>query len=117
MTALRDDHDHERRPQVGDAPQVPLPAEREEREREPERRDPHVRDGVVGGVALDAHQLDDLRRERDHAGGDREAEAERQPERLRAEAVRDLRLPRSRRAPDLRRRPVLEEVEDRRRGR
>ena len=93
-------------------PQVPLPAEREERERKPERRDPHVRDGVVGRVAVAAHQLDDLRRERDHTRGDREAEAERQPERLRTEAVGNRRLPRSRGAPDLRRRPVLEEVED-----
>ena len=41
-----------------------------------------------------------------------EAEAERQPERLRTEAVRDLRLPGSRRSPDLCGRPVLEEVED-----
>ena len=112
VDGVRDDHDHERRLQVGDAPQVALAAEREEREREPERRDPHVGDGVVGRVAVDSHQLDDLRCERDHAGGDRETEAERQPERLRAEPVRDLRLPRSRRAPDLRRRPVLEEVED-----
>ena len=112
VDGVRGDHDHERRLQVGDPAQVPLPAEREERERKPERRDPHVRDGVVGRVAVAAHQLDDLRRERDHTGGDREAEAERQPERLRTEAVRDRRLPRSRGAPDLRRRPVLEEVED-----
>ena len=56
--------------------------------------------------------VDDLRGERDDAGGDREAEAERKPERLRAEAVRDLRLACSGRAADLRSRPVLEEVED-----
>ena len=89
-----------------------LAPEREKREREPERGDPHVRDRVAGRVAVTAHQLDDLRCKRDDDGRDRDPEAEREPERLRAEPIRDPPLARPGGAPHLRRRPVLEEVEE-----
>ena len=48
------DHDQKRRPQVGDAAEKALAADREERRRDPERRDPQVRDGVRRGLPLDA---------------------------------------------------------------
>ena len=56
--------------------------------------------------------LDDFRRERDDERGHPEARRERQPERLRAQAVRDPLLAGTRRPADLGGRAVLEEVEE-----
>jgi hypothetical protein len=112
VDGVRRDHDHERRPQVGDAAQVALAAEREEGERKPEGSDPHVGDRVVGGVALDPQQPGDLRCEREHEDRDGESEAQREPERLRPESVRDPLLAGPGGAAHLCRRAVLEEVED-----
>ena len=55
------DEDDEGRPQVCNAPQVALRAEREERGREADRRDAEVLDGVVGRLPLAAHEVDELR--------------------------------------------------------
>ena len=107
------DEDDERRAQVGDAAEVALRPECEERGREPDRGDAQVRDGEVRRLALSAHERDELRRERGHQRRDRDAEGEREPDRLRAEPARGLRLSRSAGARDLRGRPVLQEVEDR----
>jgi hypothetical protein len=111
--AVRDDLDQQRRPQVGDATEVALPAEQEERERQPDHRDPEVLDGVLRRLAVDADQLDD--RLGGEAEGDRERgpDPEREPERLRAEPVRGLPRARADGTGDLRSRPVREEVEHR----
>ena len=109
------DEDDERRPQVGDAAEVALRSEREERGGEADGRDAEVRDGVVGRLPVAAHERDELRRERRQQRGDGDAERDREPYRLRAEPPRRLLLPRPARARDLRGRPVLEEVEDRER--
>ena len=91
----------------------PCAAEREERGREADRGDPQVRDGVVRGLALAAHERDELLGEHGDERRDGDAEREREPDRLRAEPSRGLLLAGAARARDLRGRPVLEEVEDR----
>ena len=109
------DQDDEGRPQVRDAAQVALRAEREERGREADRRDAEVLDGEVGRRPVGAHDLDELRSQGGDEPRDRDAEREREPDGLRAEPPRRLLLPRSACPRDLRRRAVLEEVEDRER--
>ncbi len=107
------DHDDERRSQVGDPAQVALAAEREKRRGEPDRGDTEVRDGVVGGVSLPAHERDERLCEHGDEPRHRDPEREGEPDRLGAEPPCRLGLSGSARAGDLRGRPVLEEVEDR----
>ena len=108
------DQDHERCSEIGDSAEVALPAEREKRRRETDRRDPQVGDGVVGGTrprrpcsetsgsASTATSTDTAMPK---ASDSQTACAPSRPGRLL--------LPGTAGARDLRRRPVLEEVEDR----
>ena len=107
-----DEHD-EGRAQICDATEISLRAEREERGRESDRRNAQVRDGVVRCLTLASHERDELRSEHGDEPRDGDAERERQPDRLRAEAPRRLLLPGATRTSHLRGRAVLEEVEDR----
>ena len=107
------DDDHERRGQVGDAAHVARRAEREKRGGKADRGDPQVRDGVLGSLALAAHQRDERLRQRSQKHRDRDPEREREPHRLRAEPPCGLLLARASRTRHLRGRPVLQEVEDR----
>ena len=101
----------ERRAEVGDATEEALAADREEGGRDPERRDPQVGDRVGRRRALGAEEIDDRAREQRDREREGAAEGEREPEALRAEPRRRQVLPCSGRPRDLRRRPVLEEVE------
>ena len=105
------DHDHERCAEIGDATEEALAADREERGGDAERRDLQVGDRVRGRRALGPEEIDDRAREQRDRERERAPEREREPEALRPEPRRRQVLPRSRRARDLRRRPVLEEVE------
>ena len=106
------DDDDERRPQVRDPAQVALAAERDERRGEADRGDAEVGNRVVRRLPLAADERDELGREQGDERRDGDPEREREPDRLRAEPPRGLGLPRSAGARHLRRRPVLEEVED-----
>ena len=111
--AVRDDLDQERRAEVGDPAEVALPSEQEERERQPEHRDLQVLDGVLRGLPVDADQPDERLCGEPEGDCDGGPEREREPERLRAEAVRCLPRTCTDRARHLRGRSVREEVEHR----
>ena len=106
------DDDDERRPEIRDPAQVPLAAQRDERSGKADRRDAEVGHGLLRRLALAADERDELGCERGDERGHGHPEGEREPDRLRAEASRRLGLPRTTGTRHLRRRPVLEEVED-----
>ena len=118
---VAEDDQDERRAQLRDAAQVPLAAEREEERRDADRDDAEVRRRLVGRLPLDADERGDRPREERDRHGEHDADAEREPQRLRPELPGDGVLARAGRARDLRGRPVLQEVErredaERRRG-
>ena len=101
--------DDERRPQVPDAAQMPLPGEGDEREREPQGGDAQVALRELAGLAVPADEMDHRAREGDADDRDRQADRQREPERLRRELPRALLLPGAVQPRDLCRRPVGEE--------
>ena len=102
--------------ELRDPSQEALAADCEEERRDAERDDPEVRDGIVRGLSLDAHEVDDRDGERGDERGEHRSDPEREPERLGAETARDVVGARPCRSRDLRGRAVLEEVEGREHG-
>ena len=105
------DHDHERRAEIGDATEEALAADREECRGDAERRDLQVGDRVVRRRSLGSEEVDDRLCEQRDREREAASEGEREPEALRPEPRRGQVLSCSGRPRDLRRRPVLEEVE------
>jgi hypothetical protein len=112
---VRDDHDHERRAQVGHAAQVALPGERDEREDQADRPDPQVRHRKLPGTAVPAHELDERHGEAGHQHSEADADRARQPQGLGGDAPGRLLLARAVQARHLSGRPVGQEVEERER--
>ena len=101
--------DDERRPQVPDPAQMPLPGEGDEREREPQGGDAQVALRERAGLAAPADEMDHRAREGDAEDRDRQADRQREPERLRRELPGALLLPGAVQPRDLGGRPVGEE--------
>ena len=80
---VRDDDDLERPAQVGDAAEVALAGERDERRWQSERGDPEVRERVPAGLAVAAEPVQERRGDELAADEQREPDPERRPERLR----------------------------------